>query len=260
MTEIVKTEAFVIKVRKYGESSKIVCLYSEKFGKINAIAKGARKPKSKFANCLDVFSLVSLIIYKKSTTHLHLIAECDLIKSYYRIAENLEKYEIALKTFELIYSALHDEEENKQLFNLLKKTMQNYEVISNNVNNLYFHFLIKFGEIFGYAYNFQKCAKCNKIVIDQEISTQKIVYDFSRGGPLCSKCESIVFQPRVVDLGILKILNKFETAVDGLEIINIKLNAVDTFEIEKFLFDYLRFHISGIKELKTQKIFKKIKD
>lgn len=259
MTEIIKTEAFVIKVRKYGESSKIVSLYSEKFGKINAIAKGARKPKSKFANCLDIFSLVSLVIYKKTTTHLHLISDCDLIKSYYKISENLDKYEIALKIFELIYITLHDEEENKKLFDLLKRTMQNLDKINENVNNLYFHFLIKFGENFGYAYNFERCAKCNANIIGVGNDGKKIVFDFSRGGPLCSKCETVVMQPQIINLGILKILNKFESVNDGLELTNIRLNSDEINEIEKFLFGYLRYHISGLRELKSQKILKKLK-
>lgn len=258
MTEIVKTEAFVLRVRKYGESSKIVTLYTENFGKINAIAKGARKLKSKFLPCLDVFAYISVLIYKKPSTRLHLLSDCDLIKSYQGLAEDLEKYENALKIFELIYKILHDEEENRKLFKLLKLTIENLEQIEENKTNIYFYFLIKFGEILGYAYNFQKCSRCNHNFITSDISDRKIIFDFSRGGAICEKCESGVIQPRVLNLGIFKILNRFEAADEVQKITNIKLGKNEVVQIEKFLFDYLCYHISDLKELKSQKILKNL--
>lgn len=258
MTEIVKTDAFVLKVKKYSETSKIVTLYTEKFGKINVIAKGARRTKSKFASCLDVFSLVSVIIYKKTSTHLHTISECDTIKSFFKIAEDLEKYEVALKIFELIYKLMHDEEENNKLFGLLKHTMESLESVKENKSNIYFYFLIKFGELLGYAYNFQKCSKCNYNFISERLLDKKIVFDFSRGGPICENCENIVLQPRILNLGMLKILNKFDVAENIQQIINIKIGKTEIIEIEKFLFDYLRYHISDLRELKSQKILKNL--
>lgn len=259
MTEIVKSEAFVLRVKKYSETSKIVTLYTEKFGKINAIAKGARKLKSKFVSCLDVFSYISVVIYKKPGTRLHLLSDCDIIKSYHKLAEDLEKYEIALKIFELVYKILQDEEENKKLFVLLRKTLENLENVKENEANIYFYFLIKFGEILGYAYNFQNCSKCNYDFIALDSTDKKIIFDYSRGGPICAKCESVVVQPKIINLGMLKILNKFELAEDYWKIANIKLARNEIIEIEKFLFDYLRYHISDLKELKSQKVLKNLK-
>ncbi|MCU0646328.1 MAG: recombination protein O N-terminal domain-containing protein [bacterium] len=43
-----KTEAVVLKTQRSGETSKIVTLYSPKFGKIKAVAKGSRGLKSRF--------------------------------------------------------------------------------------------------------------------------------------------------------------------------------------------------------------------
>ena len=44
---IVKSEAFVLKSFRYGETSKIVILFTKNFGKINAIVKGARNFRSR---------------------------------------------------------------------------------------------------------------------------------------------------------------------------------------------------------------------
>ncbi len=43
-----KTEAVVLRSIRYGEADRILHLYSKTRGRIGAIAKGARKPKSRF--------------------------------------------------------------------------------------------------------------------------------------------------------------------------------------------------------------------
>ena len=64
---IVSTDAIVLRSMKYGETSKIVTLYSKKFGKIKVIAKGARSAKSKFGASLEPMMHSSVIFYKKGT-------------------------------------------------------------------------------------------------------------------------------------------------------------------------------------------------
>ena len=42
MSEIIKTEAMVLTKMDYGDTSKIVSLYTKDFGKLSAIIKGGR--------------------------------------------------------------------------------------------------------------------------------------------------------------------------------------------------------------------------
>lgn len=44
-----KVEGIVIRTTDYGETNKIVTIYSREFGKISAMARGAKKPKSRLA-------------------------------------------------------------------------------------------------------------------------------------------------------------------------------------------------------------------
>lgn len=257
MTKIVKTEAFVLKTKKYGDTSKIVTLYTKQYGKINCIAKGARNTKSKFSSCLNMLSHIAIIFYKKETTHLHLISDCDLIKSHNKISENIEKLEISLKIIELIYRVLHDEEESPELFRLIEESLNELDTVNKNVENVYFNFLIKLGEILGYKYNFQKCGKCSR-EINSNTEDVQYIFDFTRGAALCKNCENEAIIPRAINLGMLRNLNKFEVSTNISNILNIGIDNKMKNEIEKFLFEYLRYHISGLKELKTQKIFNKL--
>ena len=76
---IVETDAIVLHTRKYGDSSKIVELYSKKFGKISVLAKGAYSIKSKFIGCLEPLSIIHISFYKKIRTELYLLKTCELL-------------------------------------------------------------------------------------------------------------------------------------------------------------------------------------
>jgi len=51
---IEKTDAIVIRVVEFSESSCVVTLFTRDFGKIAAMAKGARRPKSAFESAIDL--------------------------------------------------------------------------------------------------------------------------------------------------------------------------------------------------------------
>ena len=59
-----KTEAVVLRSIRYGEADRIVHLYSATRGRIGAIAKGARKPKSRFGGRLEPFFRLDLVLYE----------------------------------------------------------------------------------------------------------------------------------------------------------------------------------------------------
>ena len=59
-----KTEAVVLRSIRYGEADRIVHLYSATRGRIGAIAKGSRRPKSRFGGRLEPFFRLDLVLYE----------------------------------------------------------------------------------------------------------------------------------------------------------------------------------------------------
>ena len=60
----VKTEAVVLRSIRYGEADRILHLYSKTRGRFGAIAKGARKPKSRFGGRLEPFFRLDLVLHE----------------------------------------------------------------------------------------------------------------------------------------------------------------------------------------------------
>ncbi len=255
MTKIEKSEAIVLKSKKYGETSKITTFYTKRYGKINGIIKGARKNNNKFGSSLESLSYVTLVLYKKENTSLHLIANCDLLNSFKSISESLEKLSVAMKIAELIIKIAHDEEENPKLFKLFLDSLKILDKENTNLVNILYSFEIKLGELLGYMYNFSTCSKCGENIAKDHI---QYIFDYSRGGTLCQRCSDLAVEPVKISIKNLKILEKFEKTNDIKKLLNIVLTPLSEVEIGKFLFDYLRYHISELRELKSEFIFRKI--
>ena len=59
-----KTEAVVLRSIRYGEADRILHLYSAARGRVNAIAKGVRKPRSRFGGRLEPFFRLDLVLHE----------------------------------------------------------------------------------------------------------------------------------------------------------------------------------------------------
>jgi len=258
MTDIVKTEAIVLKSMKYGETSKIISFYTKEFGKIKGIVKGARKVKNKFGSALETFSYVQFVMYKKENRSLHLVSQCDLLKTYKTLTTDLDKLAIGLKVVELIDKISHDEERNTKMFKLVVGVFDALEKQTENLQNIFCIFEVKLIELLGYQLSFDRCGICKKNIFELDNPSSTIVFDSSKGSPICFDCKDSATYPVNLSVKNCKILDKFETSNDFTPMGNIVLSSQSSNQIRKFLFEYLRYHISELKDLKSEKIFNQI--
>lgn len=73
-----KTLAIVLRVVEFSETSCIATLFTRDFGKIGALAKGARRPKSPFDSALDLLAVCRIVFIDKSADVLDLLTEARL--------------------------------------------------------------------------------------------------------------------------------------------------------------------------------------
>ena len=85
-----KTEAVVIHTIKLGEADKIATLFTKELGKIKAVAKGARRIKSRFGSSLEPFTHINTTLFEKGNYNLLRIRQAD-ISSHFFISERILK-------------------------------------------------------------------------------------------------------------------------------------------------------------------------
>ena len=64
MSRSYKTEAVVLRSIRFGEADRVLHLYSSTEGRVGAIAKGARRPRSRFGGRLEPFFRLNLVLYR----------------------------------------------------------------------------------------------------------------------------------------------------------------------------------------------------
>src|SRR5688500_11330984 len=86
-----KTLGIVIRVIDFSESSAVVTLFTRDFGKVGALAKGARRPKGPFESALDLLSVVRVVLLRKSSDALDLLTEAKLEQRFRAASRDLAR-------------------------------------------------------------------------------------------------------------------------------------------------------------------------
>ena len=258
MSIIVKTEAVVLKSMKYRETSKIVTFYTRDFGKLKAIAKGARQPKSKFGSSLEPMSYVLVVLYRKEHRDLQLISQCDLIKPFPHLSDDLYKMAVCMSAIELVDKVSHDEEKNAKLFQLLIDILSATNIATKRPWRLLHGFEIQLAGILGFQPNFEKCALCGKAVFIRNDNSNSVAFDLGKGGPLCSSCLDHAGFKVKISHEALRILAQLAGLRTMEAIAGFEFSYFHKEEIESLLKRFLQFHVEGLRNLKAEKVLSRI--
>jgi len=146
---LTSTEAFVLKGFRYGDTSKIVTLFTNDYGKFNAIVKGARNFKSRFSGIFENMNYIKVYFNKKDNRDLQLISKAEFINSFSKIKSNLDKINTAYRILELLNKSTLDYYVNEKIFLLLKHTFVTLENSIRNFNYFVLYFQINLAKLLG---------------------------------------------------------------------------------------------------------------
>ena len=118
-----KAEAIILHSRKQGETSKLLTLYTREFGKMKAVAKGSRGPRSKYLGSLETYNHVALVFYRKEGRLVQYLSDAAIIESFAGLHSQLGKMALAAVACEIVDKS-EDEASHPALFQLLLHTMQ----------------------------------------------------------------------------------------------------------------------------------------
>jgi DNA repair protein RecO (recombination protein O) len=254
---IVKTEALVLKSRRYRETSKIVTFYSEKFGKIKGVAKGARETKSRFGAALEPMTHVSIVLYKKEHRDLHMISQSEIVQLFPRLHSDLARITAGLSVVELMDAAMHDEEPSESVFRLVIEIMSELDNATKNLENVLYSFRLRLLDLMGFKPDFQACVRCKKKLTNLTPHSKTIQFDVQAGGIVCRGC-AMRFPRRVnLTLGTVKILRELQGAALS-DVSKAEIAESSKKEIEEILKTYTKIHLAGVERLRTEGLSKKL--
>jgi len=144
-----KTDAFILNGFKYGDTSKIVTLFSEDAGKFSAIVKGVRNNKSKLGGVFENMNHINVIFTKKDNRDLQFISKAECITSFSEIKDNFDKLMVAYKLLDLTSKMMYDYDISKEVYQLLKEAFYSLNNASRNFDLIFLLYQIRFSIIQG---------------------------------------------------------------------------------------------------------------
>ncbi|VBB06077.1 recombination protein o reco [Lucifera butyrica] len=112
-----QTEAILLSVRDWGDADRMVTLFSGQFGKLHAVAYGAKRPRNRLAGSLQVFSHVDVMLAAGKTYES--IRQCEIINSNRALREDLNFMAYASFLAELAAELWPEREPEPRVFALL---------------------------------------------------------------------------------------------------------------------------------------------
>jgi len=197
-----RVEAIVLKHTDFGEADRLLTLYTREEGKLRALAKGARKTRSRKAGHVEPFSHVRLQLAKGK--NFYIVSQAEALDTHAALAADLVRLGHASYVVESVERFSVDEDENRQLFLLLRETLRRLEVQGQqDLATRYFE--IQLLDLLGFRPELHECLKCSKQIQaeDQYFSTQK-------GGVLCPDCGPLDASAHPITMQGLKYLRHFQ--------------------------------------------------
>lgn len=183
---LLESEAFVLNGFRYGESSKIITLYSKEFGKFNAIVKGVRNVKARHSGVYENMNLIKIFLNKKENRSLQVISKAEIISQHEGVKSNLDKLAIGFSMLEILNKTSEEYDTSYNAFALLKDVFEFLENIKTNFEFVLLYYMYKLSLVQGFdflsyiengtfvkdsAYKISiRQAECLEIFRDNEIS------------------------------------------------------------------------------------------
>ena len=239
---ICTTQAIVLNNKKFSDSSLICNIYSQEYGKVSIIAKGARSIKNPSSAILEPLNHIDLVYYYKPKRNIQLFKEATIINKYYNIADSYNKILYSIIISDIINYVSYEQSPCNIIFRLMNSSLKFINQSKESMIMYYYIFFkLQLLIYLGYQPLLTQCVRCR-----QKISSG--LFDNQLGQLVCTKCSK---GQTKLSQEALKTLIKLSTMhIKRIEK-ELVLSIETLLEIKKYLFKFILYHIPELKKSKA---------
>ena len=179
-----QTDALVLRIYPWSETSCIASVYTRDFGKLSVLAKGARRPKSPFEAALDLLSICRVVFIPKSGDALDLLTEAKLVRRYRAGAADLLRLYSGYYVAELLDRLTDKGDEQPELFELAESTLLALADPVLELRAVVLRLELQMLRMLGHLPTWRMCAQCG----DEVPASDKATFGLLASGVLCERC------------------------------------------------------------------------
>ncbi len=181
---MIQTENTAIVLRRvnYRDNDRMVTLLSPSRGRIEAIIRNCRKPKSHNLNAAELFALGDYMVIE-SGGHMT-VTSVHLIETFYPLRADYDRLTCGVWLLGLAEAVAEPEQEEQELFMLLLHTLSRLAFSDQPWKPLLSGFLLHFSACQGFKPRLNHCSLCGKRLGDEP----PLFFDPADGGVVCGSC------------------------------------------------------------------------
>ncbi len=199
-----KDIGIVLRVVPFGETSCVTTIFTRGLGKISALAKGARRPKSPFESALDLLAISRIVLIHKSHDALDLLTEAKLERRFRSGARDLACLYAGYYVVELLRDLTSDADPHAELYDAADATLW---ALDHNVDagRAVVRFELAGLRLLGHLPSLETCAECGGRVPEGK----RVAFGHISGGVLCEECRVGKRQVVSISRDVLRLLQEF---------------------------------------------------
>jgi len=228
-----KATAIVVRTTDWSETSRIATLWTREFGKVRVLAKGGRRLKSNFESALDLLTLCSIVLLRKSSGTLDLLTEARVVERFSPLRQHLPALYAGYYVAELLGEGTEDYDPHPALFDEAVATLGELGTAGTATGARLARFELVLLRELGYSPALAECAGCGNPVAGAELA-----FSAAAGGVLCRPCQTGQRQLRPLSRGAWESLCELATDPEAWRTL---LDSGVRGEIRQVLNDYVTY-------------------
>ncbi|MCX8044473.1 MAG: DNA repair protein RecO [Desulfobacterota bacterium] len=234
------SQAVVLRTFDFGESDKIVSLFTEEFGRLRLIAKGAKRSRKRFGSGLEPFTHIEAFFADREYRGLARLERCHIIAAFPQIADDVRRVVCGTYMLELVDTLTPERERHPEVFLLL------LFFVSLLIHEAFREEMLRFFELrlfamLGYQPQLMRCVICRAAFQVQHH------YKFSvkRGGIVCPACQDRVAELLPLSNGTIRLFQQ-AMRMDIPKLPRLVFSPAEHEEGRLMLTKFLEYHIGRL--------------
>ena len=226
---------------RYKESSAIIYIFTDLFGRQAYLVNNTKGKKAKFrSNLFQPLTLLEIEAYHKESRELQRLNEIRNYIPYRTIPVDLYKSSQAMFLAEILYKVLREEDPNQNLYDFLEQSLQLLDLAEKDTVNFHLLFLVQLTRYLGFY-------------PDNQYGEDRNLFDMRNG----QFKDAISLHPDFFDQPNSTILNLLlNTTFKGLN--KLKTSQEERGKFLEYLMEFYSLHVSGFGKVKSLAILNEI--
>lgn len=238
------TEAIILRRTDFGEADRILTLFTPAYGKVSAIAKGARRTTSRKAGHIELFTRTRLLL--ATGRDLHVLTQAESTETFEHMRADLWHATGAWYLGELLDRFLEAADPHPRLYAQAIATLRRLDGGAREGTEARSWLALRYFELrlldeLGYRPGLHYCTSC-----DTPLRPEENGWSAELGGAICPEC--LRHAQRRISLGTLKLMRLLQTTEwDVLP--SLRLSPEIRAEVEACVQGLIRHHLD--RDLKS---------